>query len=139
LIPHEKFIDLEVNIIHKKIRLNYINSNPEKSQGKQRYFKKYFLSRPFLKIANIISENPSKQKGQINQMTTIRTFCTIKSLCDFGYSKREAYNIMNEMKLDYRADGYLQTTNNHKIPMDYAERWANKRLGTSLSTMKGAN
>jgi len=63
---------------------------------------------------------------------SISNFCTVKSLCDYGYSRYEAYEIMNLMKSDYVKDGYFQSSRNNKIPMMYAEKWAISKLATPL-------
>lgn len=43
------------------------------------------------------------------------------------------------MKNEYISDGYLLISNVNKIPMTYAEIWANKRLATSLKQIQGNN
>lgn len=63
---------------------------------------------------------------------SIKNFCTVKSLCDFGYSRYESYEIMNLMKNDYLSDGYFLSSKNNKIPMAYAKKWAEKKLAVPL-------
>lgn len=75
----------------------------------------------------------------MTQAINFKSFCTVKSLCDFGYSRNQAYEIMNAMKNEYISDGYLLISNVNKIPMTYAEIWANKRLATSLKQLQGNN
>lgn len=55
-------------------------------------------------------------------MTNLNTnFCTVQTLRDFGYSRYEAYEIMNLMKTDYIKEGYFLSSSSNKIPMAYAE------------------
>ena len=66
-------------------------------------------------------------------MTNLNTnFCTVQTLRDFGYSRYEAYEIMNLMKTDYIKEGYFLSSSSNKIPMAYAELWALRRLATQL-------
>lgn len=67
----------------------------------------------------------------------IKNFCTVKSLCDFGYSRFEAYEIIKLMKEEYKREGYFLSSENNKVPMSYAEKWASKRLATSLNVERG--
>jgi len=66
-------------------------------------------------------------------MTNLNTnFCTVQTLRDFGYSRYEAYEIMNLMKTDYIKEGYFLSSSSNKIPMAYAELWTVRKLATQL-------
>lgn len=65
-------------------------------------------------------------------------YCTVNGLHNYGFSRRNAKILMNQMKKDYLNEGYLLFNKQNKIPMSYALKWVENKHCVNLSTIVGA-
>lgn len=74
----------------------------------------------------------------MSQILNQINFCSTKTLCESGFSRREASSIMNAIIKDYKKEGYLLLYSHNKVPMSYAEVWAEKKLKINLTKKEQA-